>query len=94
MEDLSRSSRPSTSSTVVNIAKVKEMVTENRYSSLRKIAAELSVSHESIRTILNDLWKENSRILHHDNALSHKAIIVNEFLVKLNEYHRKTTIFI
>ena len=30
------------------------MVTENRHSSLREIAAELSVSHESIRTILND----------------------------------------
>ena len=30
------------------------MVTENRHLSLREIAAELSVSHESIRTILND----------------------------------------
>ena len=29
-----------------------------------------------------DLWKENSCILHHDNALSHKAITVNEFLAK------------
>ena len=33
---------------------MKEMVTENRHSSLREIATELSVSHESIRTILND----------------------------------------
>ena len=49
-----RSGRPSTSSTKVNIAKVKEMVTENRNLSLREIAAELSVSHESIHTILND----------------------------------------
>ena len=30
------------------------MVTENRNLSLREIAAELPVSHESIRTILND----------------------------------------
>ena len=60
MEDLPRSGRPSTSSTEVNIAKVKEIVTENRHSSLREIVAELSVSHESIRTILNDLWKETS----------------------------------
>jgi len=28
------------------------------------------------------LWKENSWILHYDNAPSHKAIIVNEFLTK------------
>ena len=38
----------------VCLAKVKEMVTENRHLRLRDIAAELSVSHESIRTILND----------------------------------------
>ena len=54
VEDLLRSGGPSTFSTKVNIAKVKEMVNENRYLNLKKIAAELSVSHESIRTILND----------------------------------------
>ena len=54
------------------LAKVEEIVTENRYLSLREMIAELSVSHESIRTSLNDLWKENSWILHHDNAPSHK----------------------
>ena len=54
VEDLPRSGRPSTSLTEVNIAKVKKMVTENRDLSLREIAAELSVSHKSIRTILND----------------------------------------
>jgi len=30
------------------------MVTENRHLSLREIATELSVSHESIRTIVHD----------------------------------------
>ena len=54
VEHLPRSGRPSTSSTEVNIAKVKKIVTENRHLSLRKVAAELSVSHESIRTISND----------------------------------------
>ena len=37
---------------------------------------------EQIRRKRSDFWKENSWILHHDNALSHKAIIVNEFLAK------------
>ena len=55
-EDLPRSSRPSTSSTEVNIAKVQEIVTKNRHLSLRDIAAALSVSHESLRTILNDCF--------------------------------------
>ena len=54
VEDLPHSGRPSTSSTEVNIVKVKEMVTEYRHLSLREIAAELSVPHESIRTISND----------------------------------------
>ena len=37
---------------------------------------------EQIRRKRADLWKENSWILHHDNAQSRKAIIVNEFLAK------------
>ena len=51
VENFPRSARPSTSSTEVNIAKVKEMVTENRHLSLKEIDAELFVSHESILTI-------------------------------------------
>ena len=41
VEDLPRSGRTSMSSTEVNIAKVEEMVTENRHLSSREIAAEL-----------------------------------------------------
>ena len=83
VKDFPRSSRPSTSSTEVSIANVKEMVTENRHLSLREIVAELSMSHESIRTILNDcLGMKDSWILYHDNAPSQKAIIVNKFLTK------------
>ena len=52
--DFPRSGRPSTSLNEVNIVKVKEMVIENRLLSLREIAAELYVSRELIRTILND----------------------------------------
>jgi hypothetical protein len=37
---------------------------------------------EQIRQKRPDLWKENSWILHHDNAPSHRAIIVNEFLTE------------
>ena len=54
VEDLPRSGQASTSSTEVNIARVKEMVTGNRHLSLKEIFTEISVSHESIPTILND----------------------------------------
>ena len=56
MEDFPRSGQPSTSSTELNIVRVKEMVTKNRHLSLREIATELFVSHESIRIILNDCF--------------------------------------
>ena len=62
MKDLPRSDRPSTSSTEVNIANIKEMV-ENRHSSLRKIAAKLSVPDKLIRAILNDSLGMNALLL-------------------------------
>ena len=46
VENLPRSGRPSTSSTEINVAKVKEIVTEHHHLSLREIAEEFSVSHQ------------------------------------------------
>lgn len=57
VEDLSRSGRPSTSSTYENIDKVKEIVLENPHLSLREIAQDLDLSHESVRTIFSILVK-------------------------------------
>lgn len=37
---------------------------------------------ESIRKKRPDLWKSNSWILHHDNAPSHTALIIRDFLTK------------
>lgn len=53
MEALFRSSRPSKSTTEVNIASAREIETENLHSCLREIAVILSVSRETIRAILN-----------------------------------------
>ena len=58
VENLPRSGRPSTSSIQVNIAKVKEMVTENRRFSLREIATEISVS--LLYLIVNEFLAKNS----------------------------------
>lgn len=56
VEDMPRSGRPSTSKSEENIEKVKKIVHDNRKSSLREIARELNISHESVRSILvNDL---------------------------------------
>ena len=95
VEDLPRSGRPSTSSTQVNIAEVKEMVTENHHLGLRKIAAELSVPHDSIRTIITIVWAWNALLL--DYKLW-KTMLQSYHCERisgqnLNEYHRTTTVF-
>lgn len=55
VNDLPRSGRPSTSSTEENVDKIKEMVLENRHYSLREIAQEMNMSHETARHILVDV---------------------------------------
>ena len=37
---------------------------------------------EAIRQKRTELWKNQSWILHHDNAPAHKSILVSEFLAK------------
>ena len=82
MEDLPRSGRPSTSSTEVNIAKVKEMVTENRDLSLREIAVEFSVSQINSYHFKRLLGHETRCCSTSSERPSPEAIIVNEFLAK------------
>ena len=55
---------------------MKEMVTENCHLSLRKIDAELSVSHESIELNETRCCSTSSE------RPFHKVIIVDEFLAK------------
>lgn len=49
---LPRSGRPSSSSTEEYVDKIKEMEFENRHYSLREIAQEINMSHETARLIL------------------------------------------
>ena len=53
VEDLHLSGQPSTSSTEVNIAKVKEMVIEIRHLSLREIFVELFVKYVKTKSSTN-----------------------------------------
>ena len=39
---------------------------------------------EAIRKKRPDLWKNNSWLLHHDNAPAHTSLLVREFLAKNN----------
>ena len=77
VEDLPRSGRPSTSLTEVNTA---EFLPEGQTVNKEYYLSIMRRLREQIHRKRSDLWKENSWILHHDNAPSHKAFIVNEFL--------------
>lgn len=55
VDDLPRSGRPSTSNTEKNVDKIEEMIMENRHLSLREIAQDVNMSHESVRNILVDV---------------------------------------
>ena len=55
VEDKPLSGRSLTSSTKNSINQVKEIILHNRLSSLRDIAREVHISHESVRSILVDI---------------------------------------
>lgn len=72
MKEVPRFDRPSTPSTKAIITKVNEKVTKNLLPGLREETAKLSVSHESIRLILNKHLGKN--ITHTYNMLAPKGL--------------------
>ena len=82
VEEFPCSGRPSTSSTEGNITKVKEMVTEKRHSSLREIAAEISVSRINSYHFKRLFGHETRCCSTSSERPSHKAIILKEFLAR------------
>lgn len=72
--DDERPGRPSTSTTDENVEKVKAMIMNDRRITIREVADDVGP----------DLWKNNSWLLHHDNAPAHTSLLVREFLAKNN----------
>lgn len=56
VEDLERSGRPSTSRMDENIDEVGKLLAIDRRMTLREMGEELGISHESVRTILRDVF--------------------------------------
>ena len=64
--DEERSGRPATSRTEENIAKIREIVRENRRLTVRSIAEQVNIDRETVRKILTedlDVRKVSSRTL-------------------------------
>lgn len=63
VDDLPRSSRPSTSVTDENIERVKKIVFEDRRVSIREIAADLGVSFGSVQSVMHDMRRVEARLV-------------------------------
>ncbi|KAG5324962.1 MOS1T transposase, partial [Acromyrmex heyeri] len=81
VEDDARPGRPSTSKTDENVDEIRQLLIENRKLTTREIAETTNISFGSVQSILRE---DLSLILHDDNAPSHNALIIREFLVKNN----------
>ncbi|KAG5323715.1 MOS1T transposase, partial [Acromyrmex heyeri] len=73
--------RPSTSKTDENVDEIRQLLIENRKLTIREIAETTNISFGSVQSILRE---DLGLILHDDNAPSHNALIIREFLVKNN----------
>ena len=80
VEDLPRSGRPSTSNTDENVKKVKEIVLENRHTSLREISSELGISYGTAQHIVVDVLGMRRVV----------ARLVPKDLNFVQKHHRKT----
>jgi len=87
---LPRSGRPSTSNTDENVKKVKEMVLENRHTSLREISSELGIAYGTAQHIVVDVLgmrRVAARLVPKDLNCTEL------FDQTSSKYHRASTVF-
>jgi len=70
------SGRPSTSRTDENIARIRELILEDRCSTIDDLVDLSGVSWSSCQRILSEELQSGEWWLHHDNAPAHKALSV------------------
>ena len=82
LADQPRSGRPSTSRTDENIARIRELILEDRRRTIDDLVDLYGVSWSSCQRILREELQSGEWWLHHDNAPAHKALNVKQFLTK------------
>jgi DNA-directed RNA polymerase sigma subunit (sigma70/sigma32) len=74
VSDEEKSGRPATSSTEENIAKVRQIVRENRQLTVRSIAEQANIDRETVRKILTedlDMRKVSAKMVPKELAEEH-----------------------
>ncbi|PNF16630.1 hypothetical protein B7P43_G06426 [Cryptotermes secundus] len=71
------------------IGKVRQLIRCDRRMTIAELEQEVGISHGSIHAILSDDDLKMRRVsatwfLHHDNALSHTSLLVQQFLAEKN----------
>lgn len=87
LDDDERSGRPSTSTTPEKIAQIQKCIREDRRQTIQDIASMFGIYvlrrlRENVRRKRPELWRENTWVLHHDNAPCHTSFITRDFLAK------------
>jgi len=88
VEDGKHSGRPSTCTTPEMIAKVREVILENRRQTIHEVGKfcceVLRRRRENVRRKLPEMWKNGDWLLHHYNAPAYTSPVLREFLTKNN----------
>ena len=79
LADQPRSGQPSTSRTDENIARIREVILEDRCRTTDDLVDLSGLSWSSCQRILSEELQSGEWWLHHDNAPAHKALIVKQF---------------
>ncbi|PNF21909.1 hypothetical protein B7P43_G03600 [Cryptotermes secundus] len=95
-DDDDRSGRPSTATKPENVAKVRDLILQDRRLTFQDLCNTLGLSYGTCQRILSEelnmrriagkkrpeKWRTNDWVLHHDNARPHTAYSVQEILAK------------
>jgi len=92
VEDCKHSSQPTICTTLEMIAKVREVILEDRRQTIHEVCNRVGLSYcevlrpmrENVRRKRPEMWKNRDWLMHHDNAPAHTSLIVREFLTKNN----------
>ena len=93
VDDEERTGRPTSCTTPETVAQIQELIRQDRRLTIRDIAEEVEVGYGTCQRVLRrlrekvrrhrpQLWREQTGLLHHNNAPSHTAVLTHQFLAK------------
>jgi hypothetical protein len=93
VDDDEHTGRTRSCTTPENVARIRELVRQDRRRTIHDITEEVGIGYGTCQRVLTEelgmhrtrplkLWREQTWLLHHDNAPSHTFVLTQQFLVK------------